>query len=233
MRAFVARPWDDYIDLYGAPATLYGPDAATLVAATKVVSSNARYIPMLGTSRGELGMMQFKSQEKGVDLVVNPAQIVVVPSLPLQWFVLVKTLVRTPSPIVGAATLCAVMPLPLVLTVIDYGSVDQTTLNSYGEPVAVNAAGDPVIPTQTQRTVRAALSNQFDPLNNNPEGDLPASLETVVTPLETGIEKGDEIFLPDGRSTVVSQTNQLYADGVPYALQLILAGSAASGSQPL
>jgi hypothetical protein len=54
---------------------------------------------------------------------------------------------------------------------------------------------------------------------------MPDFIETVVIPLGTPVKKAETVHLPDGRFATVNQTNFLYAEGYPYALQLVLAGA--------
>ena len=224
---FVATPWDDYINLFGNPATIYDTAANSIVTTTKVAFSNVRSLLMLGSGRSDLTEAQFLS---GAPL--SPGTIVQIPSAPVEWFAVIKTLNKSDPGIVKSAMLTSLFPLPMSVSITDEGDVPFETLSPYGEPVARNSNGELVIPTETVITVHAGLSNDFDALGNIITGDMPDFIETVVIPLGTPIKKAQTVHLPDGRYATVNQTNFLHAEGYPYALQLVLAGSADPGTAP-
>lgn len=217
-------PFDRLITQRGDAATLYGPDGVSTPAEIQVVVSSARAVPLLG-NRGDVVAAHVAST-----VTVTPGQVVAIPVQPPGWYLVAKTLQVSRGALFDPGTSLVLLALPGTLTV--QRAVAPTTggvLDSYGAPRRVDAQGSPAGITTEQFVVRAGFSNEFDPLTEAVEGVVPGALETVYVPLGSGLLVDDQVTLPDGRTTRIQTLNHLYADGVAYALQGILATSVGSG----
>jgi len=147
-----------------------------------------------------------------------------------RWYLIKK--VSTFAPDAQVAIVAQVMPIPLLLTARrQQDPALPATLNAYDEAMTWDNAGRPIpLPVSaapvTTFTVRAGLSNDNNPLTNDVAGQLPAGIRTLYVPLGAGLCLGDTLVMPDGREGAVQQVNDLDAEGVPWAYQVLVDATA-------
>ncbi len=231
-------PFDGLIVGYGLPATLLAMDGVTQVGATRILMSNAKQLPLLGTSRGNVveGFVAASGSvtpTAGLVVVTNATRPGAAPG-PVTYYVIAKASDVTSGPAFGFAFPIALLllPLPLVLTVKRRQDPPlPATLNAYDEAMTWDSAGRPVaLPSSsapvTTFTVRAGLSNDNNPLTNDAAGQIPAGIRTLYVPLGAGLRLGDTLVMPDGQESTVQQLNDLDAAGVPWAYQVLVDATA-------
>lgn len=243
-------PFDSFITGYGAPATLVAPDgmtALTAMGAVHLLVSNAKQLPLLGTNRGNVTQGFFAS---GPPIPLTPGLVVAVDTsptartgagarastspAPVSGYIIAKVSTVTTGPVFGFAPPIEVLLLPIPLTLTVKRQQDSTlpaTLNAYDEAMTWDSAGRPVplpasVAPMTTFTVRAGLSNDNNPLTNDVAGRTPAGIRTLYVPLGAGVRLGDTLVMPDGQEGTVQQVNDLDAEGVPWAYQLLVDATA-------
>lgn len=147
----------------------------------------------------------------------------VAPATTWQWFLVSGALNTSTVLLSGSPVRVQMLPLPLLLTFQRYTTGQHpTALNWNSEPWATTSTGTPATALLTTFQVRAGMSNDFDPLTMQAEGQEPGGITTLYVPLGSGVKKDDAVTLPDGRVTRVQRVDTLDAEGAAYALQLVV-----------
>lgn len=165
-----------------------------------------------------------------------PAGTVILPGHLLQqgasWYIVSDVMRVSAVMLVPSVVRTLLMPLPLVLIVRrQQDPALPATLNAYDESMTWDSAGRPValpprVAPVTTFTVRAGLSNDNNPLTNDVAGQLPAGVRTLYVPLGANLRLGDTLVMPDGQEGTVQQVNDLDAEGVPWAYQVMVDATA-------
>jgi len=206
----------------GNMATLYDNDAVSNPRPQTVVISNAKYVPMLGTARGDAFVGRVPA---GQSLVAG--QVLFSVSLLAGWYVVVKPLQASHFTLWARPASFSLLALPLLVTLKDKVTTKPAPqfLNARDEPrYRTQGGGVAGIPTTTT-TFRAGMSNAFNALSLQLEGELPNSLTTYYCPLGQSLALDDEVLLPDGSPARVTRLYYKDADGVPYAREFVATGS--------
>ncbi len=203
--------------------TLYGSDAATLLWQGPGRVDNDRSLTSMRNASDFVALVVPYQTPVAPGQVVQHTQ-----GLSALWYLVAKVSVDTAYTLEEQAMLLA---LPSSLTVTRPSTTQTTGARSaWGSPAGSTATSAAVSGTATTFTIHAGLSNAFDPVDEGPEGPLPRTgTWTLYTPLGAGVQRGDQITLPDGRPARVDKANVLDANGVSYALQAIVTLSAGSG----
>lgn len=189
-------------------ATLYASDGVTLVAQMQVRLVNDRSLnSMRNTS-------DFYALTAAAGTPLAPGQTVLHGS---DWYLVAKVSVDTAYTLEEQA-MCLALPYQLSVTRVTGNSATPASENGYGDDLS---AGDE---TTTTRTIRAGISNDNRTESATDIGAMPRSVMTLYAPLGSDVQLTDEIALPDGRLATVQQRNLLDANGLSYALQLLVDG---------
>lgn len=144
------------------------------------------------------------------------------------WYLTIKTGLAVPFSATVEAMLLA---LPYQLTVKRPSAAQKTGVPSvWGSPAGATTTSEAMSGTAASYTIRAGFSNAADPIDENVEGPLPRTgTWTLYTPSGSNVQRGDTIYLPDGRPGRIERANALASDGLIYATQLQVVLSSGSG----
>lgn len=220
----MASPFDGLVGAFGSPATLYDADGVSNARRTTAAISSARYVPMIGTARGNIILCYFPT---GTDVSMGDVLRLLSPE---RWYVVAKAMDVALSPamagMVTPGQSASLLGLPLEVTRLRPSASQHAAAR---DPWS-GLTGAALAEAADAATIRAGMSNEFNPADPGIEGLLPRTgVETLYVPLQADVRHGDTVTLPDGRASVVNRANVLYADGAPYALQLLLNLSGGSG----
>jgi hypothetical protein len=174
------------------------------------------------TSSVDLQQLRFKAGQ-----VPAPANVVNVTtginqSAVDRWYICLK--LDTLGPIVQRAIPIAswAVEMPYTLTVQRPTATPGKSngLDIFGAPNAVDTSGYPTF-TTTDAVLRVGLSSQFNPLVETIAGALPKGQLTAYTHLNAPVQLDDALTF-NGKTYVVSQINNMDADGFVYGLLLLL-----------
>jgi hypothetical protein len=241
------RPFDAFDAANGSPATAYAADGVTNPTPLTIDVSNSRTLATLGRVAGDLFWGHVPST-----VVLSVGQLLAIPSLPGQWFVVVRVTQRGQwtAPPLAVGTSVAMLALPYQVTTRratrSGTTVQPGALDGWDEPVGLTGGGL-VNEQEDTLLVRCGFSNQSDPLGLALEGQTPSGVTTLYAPLGASIRLGDEVRAVDVRDAsgavlpttalpplqaayTVTAVNHLFADGTPYALQALLSNATGSGT---
>jgi len=151
-----------------------------------------------------------------------------------RWYICLK--LDTLGPIVQQAIPIAswAVELPYTLTVQRPTTTPGRSngLDIFGVPNAVDTSGYPTFAT-TENLLHVGLSNQFNPLVDTIAGALPKGQLTAYTHLNAPVQLDDAVTV-NGKNYIVSQINDMDANGFVYGLLLLLTetGGQTYASQP-
>jgi len=143
-----------------------------------------------------------------------------------RWYLVSDVLDESPVLLAQVNVRTLLLPLPYVVTGTRYTIVSgtrtqqQAAVNWNNEPYADPVTGLPTA-ALTPITVRAALSVDFNPLLELPEGQEPGGITSMYVPLGADVRLDDRFTLPSGHIAIVQQINDLMASGARWARQLI------------
>ncbi len=165
-----------------------------------------------------------------------PAGTLIAPGQLLQqgvlWYIVSDVMRVSVVMLVPSVTRTLLLPIPLVLTVKrQQDPALPAVLNAYDEAMTWDSTGRPIalpasIAPVTTFTVRAGLSNDNNPLTNDAGGPQPAGVRTLYVPLGADVRLGDTLVMPNGQEGTVQQVNDLDAEGVPWAYQVLVDATA-------
>lgn len=223
-------PFDGLIAGYGAPATLLAVGGVTPIGRARILLSNTKQVPLLGTNRGN-GVEGFLAAEGSVTptvglVVVTDGVNAGISPGPAKTYLIAKVSDVTPGPAFGFACPIALLllPLPLLLTaeransapVMGACTTPGRRTDAYGRPIA---RADGTSETVTH-TIRVGLSTDLEQ-TTDPRGigQMRTGILVGYTPLGSDIKETD-VLLYDGERYSVTNVQLLAAEGWPFAQQI-------------
>lgn len=210
---------------FAVPCTVYDPDETNARTTTAAVDNDTQMGRLGRVGDTATAYLPPDSDADAGDLLVvgvGSPLVITTDSPPIYYLVAKRRASTANTP--GIRALVPRGPLQLLLMPLPYILTRRRLIAPPAD--GANIWNVPVPTEQDVLTIRAGESNANDPYQDEDIGSTPRDVVTFYTPLGADIKLQDYLVLPDGRPALVQQVNALSANGVRYALQLIVDASA-------